>query len=338
MTGASTLSHAQALQDFFDMGNRALLAPMAGVTEKTYRSMAKDHGASLTYTEMVSATGLSYGSQATWELIEPSENEDRLAVQLFGHDPQVMAEQARAVQRRLGSRLFLIDVNMACPVAKVTRKGEGSALLKDPGLAADIIRAMSQAVDVPVTAKIRTGQTNDHPVCVEFAQALEAAGAAAIAVHGRSVGQAYRGESNTDLIGQVARAVDVPVIGSGDVFSPAAAKRLIDLGCSAVFVARGSYGDPWIFTRINAYLSDRTELPLPTTQERLDAARVHLARAAACGVHMGRMRKVVAWYLKGTPEAAYWRGEIMKCGSVEDFHVVLDRIERETHHELHVGS
>lgn len=195
------------------------LAPMAGVTDRAFRSLCLRHGAGLTFSEMVSAKGLEYNGVKTFALTDPAEDEAVLAVQLFGSEPDCMARQAVRVAERLGDRLALIDVNMGCPVRKVVRRGEGSALMQTPKLASDIIRSIVDAVDVPVTAKFRSGWTNEEKNAVDFAKRLEQAGVSLVSVHGRSARQMYRGNADWDVIAQVKEAVAIPVAGSGDVFS-----------------------------------------------------------------------------------------------------------------------
>ena len=217
---------------------------MAGVTDRAFRTLCIRYGAGLTFSEMVSAKGLEYNGVKTFALTDPAEEEAVLAVQLFGSEPDCMARQAARVAERLGDRLALIDVNMGCPVRKVVRRGEGSALMQTPELAADIIRSIADAVDVPVTAKFRSGWTNEEKNAVDFAKRLEQAGASLV-----SVRQMYRGNADWDVIAQVKEAVDIPVAGSGDVFSHDDACRMRErCGVDAVHVARGARGNPWIFT------------------------------------------------------------------------------------------
>ena len=224
---------------------RYLMAPMAGVTDAAYRLMARRAGAGLAYTEMVSVAGIHYGGetggQKTWELVLPHDPEPDIAVQLFGSKPEQFREAASRVQERLQGRLALIDINMACPVPKVTRKGEGSALLDDPALAAEIVHACVEEADVPVTCKIRRSRKPGPEQAPDFARAMEQAGASAIAVHGRTASQLYRGQADWDAVRHVVEAVDVPVIGSGDVFDAHAASAMrAATGVAAVMVARGS--------------------------------------------------------------------------------------------------
>ncbi len=313
------------LQYFFSTP-KILLAPMAGVSDKVYRSMALDYGADLSYTEMVSATGLSYGSKETKSLLEPDAREQSLAVQLFGHDPQIMAREAQVVSDYLGDKLALIDVNMGCPVKKVIKKGEGSALLKEPKLAYEIIKAMTDAVDVAITAKIRMGFTHETENYLSFARMLEDAGLAAVGLHGRTTGQGYKGKADKSCVSKLADALSIPVIASGDVYTPEDVKEYIDLGASGVFFARGSYGNPFVFEQSHEYLTTGTYSPV-SLEEKIEAAREHIRRAFDEGIHSGRMRKVCAWYLKGIPEANYWRSKSMHASTKEDFYQVFDELE-----------
>lgn len=300
---------------------RILLAPMAGVSDRAYRLMYQDC-ADLCYSEMVSATGLAYGSRETWDLALPAEGEQRLAVQLFGHDPQLMADQAVAVERRLGKKLALIDLNFACPVAKVTRKGEGSALLDHPERIYEIVQAMTNSCSCAITAKIRTGRNQANLSYLEVGHALENAGAAAVTLHGRSAGQGYRGSSDRDALQNLATQLSIPVIGSGDVMSFKDAHDLFARGCAAVMVARGSYGNPWIFESIR----NQEELE-QSISERITAAQKQLSLAKAENLAPGRLRKLVSWYIKAVPSAALWRAQIMACKSIEDFEAVLSKME-----------
>ena len=256
--------------------NPLLMAPMAGVTDGAYRLMARAGGAGLAYTEMVSVAGIHYGGQKTWDLVLPVEGEAEVAVQLFGSRPEQFREAALEVADRLQDRLALIDVNMACPVPKVTRKGEGSALMDEPELAARIVRACLGQGRVPVSCKIRRGRRDGEEQAPEFARVLADAGASAIAVHGRSASQLYRGRADWGVVRRVAEAVDVPVIGSGDVEDAAAAARMLgQTGAVGVMVARGSYGDPWVFSSARALLDGGTPI-VPTLAQRLAAFECHV--------------------------------------------------------------
>lgn len=227
-----------------------LMAPMAGVTDPAYRIMCRRRGAHLAYSEMVSVAGLAYASNKTWRLVLPAVEEQQICVQLFGSKPDQFASAVAAVEERVGDRLSLIDINMACPARKVVTKGEGSALMRTPDLAEKIVEAAVGAAHVPVTVKIRKGFYAEDRNAATFAQMLEGAGASAVAVHGRCATQLYTGQADWSVVDEVADAVEIPVIGSGDVFSAEdAAEHLHGSGASAVFIARGIYGNPWVFGR-----------------------------------------------------------------------------------------
>ena len=310
-----------------------MLAPMAGVTDAAYRTVAVEHGAPLCYSEMVSVAGLAHASAKTWELCDPAPAEAQIAVQLFGSRPEQFAAGAERVRERLGERLALIDINMACPVPKVFKKGEGSALMLDPDLACACLRATLEGAgdDLPVTCKIRAGVVAGEVLAPEFARRLEDAGACAVAVHGRAAKQYYTGEADWSVVARVAEAINVPVIGSGDVFSAQDAVRMLrECGCAGAFVARGSYGNPWIFNQAETLL--RTgELPAgPTLAERFAALRRHIGLAASRGDGRGmtRLRPVTCWYVKGLPSAAAWRNRAMECRTAEEFLALVDEMER----------
>lgn len=310
--------------------NPFLMAPMAGVSDGAYRLMARAGGAALAYTEMVSCAGLHFGGEKSWELVDPVGPEPDLAVQLFGTKPELFREAAAGVAERLGERLALIDINMACPVPKVTKKGEGSALLDNPTLAAELVRACIEETGgrVSVTVKIRRGRREGVEVAPEFARVMEAAGASAIAVHGRFADQLYHGEADWGCVARVAKAVSVPVIGSGDVTNAEAAVRMLaDTGASAVMVARGSYGNPWIFSDARAILAGK-QPPEHSALERVRAFRCHVRLLAATGANLRRGRSLAGWYLRGMPEAAAFRGRAVHCDTLEDYLAVADEAER----------
>lgn len=306
--------------------NPFLMAPMAGVSDAAYRLMARAGGAALAYTEMVSVAGIHYGSQKTWELVEPDAAEPDIAVQLFGSEPEQFREAVAGVVERLGPKLALIDVNMACPVPKVTRKGEGSALLDEPERAADIVRACLAEADVPVTAKIRIGRRPDAVVGPEFARTLEAAGVSAVAVHGRCASQLYHGHSDPAAIADVVRAVGIPVIASGDALGDAACVDLLRAtGAAGVFVARGTYGDPWVFGRANERLLGGGPAQ-PTPELRLAAFKLHVRLLAATHAHLARARSLAGWYLRGLPHASAWRDAAMRCVTLDDYLALSDEV------------
>ncbi len=306
-----------------------LMAPMAGVTDAAYRIMMRRHGARLAYSEMVSVAGLAYASERTWELVLPADDEPTIAVQLFGSKPEQFAGAVEAVEERVGSKLALIDINMACPARKVITKGEGSALMDNPALASEIVKAAVSHASVPVTAKIRIGFATGDRVAPAFAEMLEDAGAAAIAVHGRSAKQLYTGTADWSIIDEVAARVSVPVVGSGDVYTADDAVRMLnETAASAVFVARGTYGNPWIFEDARALAFEGAPVPHRTYRERLDALREHLALTHELVPRaMARARTYATWYLKGMPHAAAWRGRVVQCDTYEDFMALVDEIE-----------
>lgn len=305
-----------------------ILGPMAGVTEAPFRGICKRMGASLTYTEMISAKGLHYNPDArvSKALLTFDPDETPCAVQLFGSEPDLMAEQAARIVAEYGPDVACIDINMGCPVSKVAGRGEGSGLMRTPGLAAEIVSAVTAAVGVPVTAKFRKGWDDASVNAVEFARVLEAAGAAALCVHGRTRQQFYRGTADWDVIADVKSAVRVPVIGSGDVFSAADAKALLDrTGADAVMVARGAQGNPWIFREARALIDRDEVLAPPSALERVEMAREHArALVAFSGEYaVTRMRKHVGWYITGMPGASRVRDRVNHITSSVELDALL---------------
>lgn len=312
--------------------NPFLMAPMAGVSDAAYRIMARAGGAALAYSEMVSVAGLHYGGEKTWELVLPCAPEPDMAVQLFGSRPEQFKEAAEAVAARLGDAMAILDINMACPVPKVTRKGEGSALLDDPELAARIVKACRAGLEAagsaaPVTVKIRAARrTGDPEVAPEFAKAMEDAGAAAVAVHGRTASQLYRGEADWGCVERVVRSVDVPVIGSGDVLDAGAAVRMMrECGCAAVMVARGTYGNPWVFG--DALCIAQGEVPAShDLTQRLAAFACHVRLLDATHAHLARARSLAGWFFRGMPGAAAIRNRAMACQTVDEYLQLADEL------------
>lgn len=313
--------------DFFSE-RRLLLAPMAGVSDEAFRTLCREQGADLTYTEMVSAKGLSYANEKTRHLLHLAEGEEQAAVQLFGHEPDVMADQARWVEQEMGETLAYLDINMGCPARKIVSKGDGSALMKTPDLAAAIMRAVSAAVEHPVTVKFRRGWAEGDETCVEFARRMEDAGAAAVAVHGRYALQLYRGRAEWDAIARVKAAVSIPVVGNGDVKCGADAVALVErTGCDAVMIARAAEGNPWVFAQCKATLAGEPEPAKPSVEERIAMARRHARLLAEReGRNIVRMRKHAMWYMTGLPGAAAARAKLNACVSVEDFDRVFDEL------------
>ncbi|MCM1478955.1 MAG: tRNA dihydrouridine synthase DusB [Muribaculaceae bacterium] len=297
----------------------AALAPMASVADRAYRALCKENGAAYMVSEMISAKGLCYSDRKTEELCTVLDSERPYALQLFGDDPRFIAEAAK---RLMAYRPDIIDINMGCPVPKVAGNGAGSALMKNPGLAAEIVRAAVEAVPVPVTAKIRKGWDEEHVGAVELAKALEQAGAAAVTVHGRTKNQMYRGKADWDIIRQVKAAVGIPVIGNGDVTSPETAAAMYrETGSDLVMIGRGSYGRPWIFSQIRQYLETGEILPEPPLEKRLEmmCRQVELAvRYKGERIGMSEARRQCAYYLKGMAGAAALRNRCGKLSSLAD--------------------
>ncbi len=315
------------MHEFFRT-HQLLLAPMAGVSDMAFRTLCREQGAELTYTEMVSAKGLSYANEKTRHLLDLADGEDMVAVQLFGHEPQTMASQAAWIEQEMGSSLAYIDINMGCPARKIVTKGDGSALMRTPDVAAQIVTAVRKAVEHPVTVKFRRGWAAGQETAPEFARRMEAAGACAVAVHGRFAEQLYRGSSDWGTVARVKQAVSVPVVGNGDVKcgrDAAAIKR--ETGCDAVMIARAAEGNPWIFAQAQAALQGLPEPAAPTIEQRIALARRHARLLSQReGRNIVRMRKHAMWYMTGLPGAAAARGKINACVSVEDFDAVFDEL------------
>ena len=302
-----------------------VLAPLAGITDKAMRSLCAKQGASLVYTEMVSGKGLWYGDRKSRKLLEIGEEEGLVAYQLFGSDPEIMAH---AVKDLKDEKNPLVDLNVGCPVPKVVKNGEGSALLKKLDLLHDVVEAMVKNAGKPVTAKIRMGFERGANTAVETAKVLESAGVAAVAVHGRTREQFYEGKADWDVIGEVKAAVSVPVIGNGDVMSGQDAIDMMErTGCDGVMMARGALGNPWIFRDATA-LWKGEELPeAPTDEERIKMLLKHLEliiEDKGERIAVREIRKHVGWYIKGMHGAAAFRREV---NGIDDAAVMRVAIE-----------
>lgn len=308
--------------------NAVLLAPMAGVSDIAFRALCLEQGADLAFCEMVSAKGLSYANEKTRHLLALAPGEERAGVQLFGREPDTMAAQAAWVEEALGDSLAVIDINMGCPARKIVSKGDGSALMKEPELAASIVEAVCKAVEHPVTCKFRRGFAQGEETAPEFARRMEAAGAAAVTVHGRFAEQLYRGRADWGAIARVKQAVSVPVVGNGDIRTGADAVRMREeTGCDAVMIARGAEGNPWLFAQAKAALASEEEPALPTPQTRIEMARRHARLLTQReGRNIVRMRKHAMWYMTGLPGASAARGRLNYCTTLEDFDEVFDEL------------
>nr|WP_308611663.1 tRNA dihydrouridine synthase DusB [uncultured Dialister sp.] len=303
----------------------AVLAPMAGVSDLAYRVIARRMGAAMTTAEMVSAKGLYYKNEKTRDMLKIDPGEHPVALQLFGSEPDIMALGAKEMEK---AGADIIDINMGCPMQKVVKNGDGSALMKNVPLAAAVVKAMVEAVHVPVTVKMRLGWTRETENCVELAQAVEEAGAAAITVHGRTREDFYSGCADWEKIGEVVEAVHIPVFGNGDVVDgPTAARLIKETGCAGVAIGRAAWGNPWVFERVNTYLETGTILPPPTNEMRIAMAREHLhglVKEKGERVAVKEMRAHASRYFHGLPEAASLRREIMKALTEEEFNRLLD--------------
>lgn len=299
-----------------------LLAPMAGITDSAFRRLCIEQGCDFTFTEMVSANGLHYKNRKTQELISISEAEKPCGVQLFGHDPAIIAETVQRLFDGLVSKneVSTVDINMGCPAPKITSNGDGSALMKNPALAGKIIEAAVKASPVPVSVKFRKGWDDNSANAVEFARIAEKSGAAFITVHGRTRMQMYSGKADRELIKSVVDAVDIPVIGNGDIFSGESALDMLETtGCAALMVARGAQGDPFIFSEIRAALLGENYVK-PSESERLDTALRHIEDYVSGhgGGSFVDMRKHIAWYTKGMYGSNELRRQVNSCSDAEE--------------------
>ena len=314
-----------------ELRGRLFLAPMAGVTDAAFRHICRTMGAALTTTEMVSARALCYGDQKTAALLRCLPEDRPTAVQIFGHEPETMAEAAQKAIALSGAEI--LDINMGCPVGKIAGNEDGCALMRAPETARAIIEAVVRAVDCPVTVKFRKGWDKGHVNAIEFAQMCEAAGAAAVAVHGRTRVQMYAGRADWDIIREVKKAVTIPVTANGDVFSGEDAAHLLRYtGCDAVMIGRGCFGDPWLFSRANAALNGEPEPEKPTLEERMDAALRQIERLAERrGERSACMeaRHQLPWYLHGVPYSGSYRQQMVHVENLAEIRTIVSRIKRE---------
>lgn len=305
--------------------NPCMLAPMAGVTDLPFRMLCKEQGAGLLAMEMVSAKAISFHNRNTEALMEIAPGENPIALQLFGSDADIISEMAREIEER---PFDILDLNMGCPVPKVVNNGEGSALMKDPKRVEEIVSKTVKAIKKPVTVKIRKGFDDRHVNAVEIAKIIEASGAAAIAVHGRTREQYYSGEADWEIIRQVKEAVSIPVIGNGDVTSAVRAKQMMDMtGCDGIMIGRAARGNPWIFRETAEYLRTGVLLQRPGRSEVRDTILRHCElQLQYKGEYTGirEMRKHVAWYTAGYPHSAKLRGRINEIESMDAMKKLLE--------------
>ena len=305
--------------------NNVILAPMAGVTDLPFRVLCREQGAGCVVTEMVSAKAVLYNNKNTRELLQIDPAERPAAVQLFGSEPDIMAEIAARLEE---GPYDYIDVNMGCPVPKIVNNGEGSALMKNPGRAREVLAAMVKAVKKPVTVKFRKGFNDLSVNAVEFAKMAESCGVAAVAVHGRTREQYYSGKADWDIIRQVKEAVRIPVIGNGDIFTAEDAVRMLEeTGCDGVMAGRGARGNPWLFREIKALLTEGEVLPRPDRQEVYETMLRHgrmLTELKGEYIGVREMRKHVAWYTAGFPGSAVLRGRVNEAQTFDELKNLLE--------------
>lgn len=314
------------------LDNKVFLSPMAGVTDLPFRLICKEQDCGMLYTEMINAKALCYDDQNTKKMLKIEEEEHPVAVQIFGSDPNFMGKAAEILNDYPNE---ILDINMGCPAPKVVKNGDGSALMKNPKLAEEVLKSIVKKSKKPVTLKIRKGWDDNNINAVEIAKIAEACGISALAIHGRTREQYYSGKADWDIIAKIKENINIPVIGNGDVFEVEDAINMINkTNCDAIMIGRGAQGNPWIFKRINHYMKTGEILPEPSGEEKINTALKHLKLAVdehGEYVAVREMRKHIAWYLKGLRGSARLRDEINKIESYEE---VVNKLRDYVDHSL----
>lgn len=314
------------------LDNEVFLSPMAGVTDLPFRTICKEKGCGMLYTEMINAKALCYDDENTKKMLRMEKDEHPVAVQIFGSDPEFMGKAAVIMNEYPNE---ILDINMGCPAPKVIKNGDGSALMRNPKLAAEVLSSVVKNSNKPVTLKIRKGWDDDSVNAVEIAKIAEECGISALAIHGRTREQFYSGKADWDIIAEIKQAINIPVIGNGDVFEVQDAVNMLEkTKCDAIMIGRGAQGNPWIFNRINHYMKTGEILPEPTLEEKITTAINHMNLAVAEHgdyVAVREMRKHIGWYLKGLKNSAKYRDQINK---ITDYKEVIAMLEEYMQHSL----
>lgn len=309
------------------LDNRVFLSPMAGVTDLPFRLICKQKGCGMLYTEMINAKALCYNDENTKKMTKIEDEEHPIAIQIFGSEPEYMGRAAEILNSHPNE---ILDINMGCPAPKVIKNGDGSALMKNPKLAEEVMRAVVENSKKPVTLKIRKGWDDNSVNAVEIAKIAEQAGISAVAIHGRTRDQYYSGKADWDIIKEIKDSISIPVIGNGDVFEIEDAINMLEkTNCDAIMIGRGAQGNPWIFKRINHYMQTGEILPNPTAEEKINTAIEHMKLAVAEHgeyVAVREMRKHIGWYIKGLKNSARFRDEINKLTDCESVVMKLNEL------------
>lgn len=309
------------------LDNRVFLSPMAGVTDLPFRLICKQKGCGMLYTEMINAKALCYNDENTKKMTKIEDEEHPIAIQIFGSEPEYMGRAAEILNSHPNE---ILDINMGCPAPKVIKNGDGSALMKNPKLAEEVMRAVVENSTKPVTLKIRKGWDDNSVNAVEIAKIAEQAGISALAIHGRTREQYYSGKADWDIIKEIKESISIPVIGNGDVFEIEDAINMLEkTNCDAIMIGRGAQGNPWIFNRINHYMQTGEILPKPTAEEKISTAIEHMKLAVAEHgeyVAVREMRKHIGWYIKGLKNSARYRDEINKLTDCESVIMKLNEL------------